>query len=69
MVVVWLLFMLMLYVLEPLVLHRQVKKQAQHDPNKIFTMIQHTHWLLLSLSLIAVIGATAGSHGWMLSGS
>ncbi len=69
MVIVWLLFMLMLYVLEPLVLHRQVKNQAHRDPNKIFTMIQLTHWALLSLSLIAVIGATAGSHGWMLSGS
>ncbi|MEE8288071.1 MAG: hypothetical protein V3R25_01515 [Nitrosomonadaceae bacterium] len=69
MVIVWLLFMLMLYVLEPLVLHRQVKKQAQRDPNKIFTMIQQTHWVLLSLSFIAVIGTTAGSRGWMLSGS
>lgn len=69
MVIVWLLFMLLLYVLEPLVLHRQVKKQAQRDPKKILAMIQRTHWLLLSLSLITVIGATAGSHGWMLSES
>ena len=69
MVIVWLLFMLLLYVLEPLVLHRQVKKQAQRDPKKILAMIQRTHWVLLSLSLITVIGATAGSHGWMLSGS
>jgi uncharacterized membrane protein len=69
MVIVWLLFMLLLYVLEPLVLHRRVKKQAQRNPKKILAMIQRTHWILLSLSLITVIGATAGSHGWMLSGS
>jgi len=69
MVIVWLLIMLMLYILEPLILHRQVKKQAQCDPNKIFILIQQTHWVLLSLSFIAVIGTTAGSRGWMLSGS
>lgn len=67
MVIVWLLFMLLLYVLEPLVLHRRVKNQVQHIPIKILTMIQRTHWVLLSLSLITVIGATAGSHSWMLS--
>ena len=67
MVIVWLLFMLLLYVLEPLVLHRRVKNQVQHTPIKILAMIQRTHWVLLSLSLITVIGATAGSHSWMLS--
>ena len=67
MVIVWLLFMLLLYVLEPLVLHRRVKNQVQHIPIKISAMIQRTHWVLLSLSLITVIGAAAGSHGWMLS--
>ncbi|MCK5435541.1 MAG: hypothetical protein KAI88_02835 [Nitrosomonadaceae bacterium] len=67
MVIVWLLFMLLLYVLEPLVLHRRVKNQAQHNPIKILAMIQRIHWVLLSLSLITVIGAVAGSHGWMLS--
>lgn len=69
MIIVWLLFMLILYVLEPLVLRRKAKEQAQLNSNKIFIMIQKAHWALLGLSLITVIGATAGSHGWMLSGS
>ncbi len=69
MVLVWLIFMLMLYILEPLVLHRRVKTKAERDPNKMVKIIQRTHWILLGLSLIAVVGATAGSHGWMLSGS
>ncbi len=49
------------------IVHRRVKNQVQHIPIKILTMIQRTHWVLLSLSLITVIGAAAGSHGWMLS--
>lgn len=69
MVLVWLIFMLMLYILEPLILHRQVKTKAKRDPNKVVKIIQRTHWILLGLSLIAIVGATAGSHGWMLSGS
>ena len=65
MVLVWLMFTLMLFVLEPLVLQRQLKQRAQHYPEKTFVLIQRMHWLLLSLSLIAVAGAVAGSHGWM----
>ena len=69
MVLVWLIFTLMLFVLEPLVLQRQLKQRAQRHPEKTFALIQRMHWLLLSLSLIAVAGAVAGSHGWMPSGS
>ena len=70
MVLVWLMFTLMLFVLEPLVLQRQLKQRAQRYPEKTFALIQHhMHWALLSLSLIAVAGAVAGSHGWMLSGN
>ena len=65
MVLVWLMFTLMLFVLEPLVLQRQLKQRAQRYPEKTFALIQRMHWLLLSLSLIAVAGAVAGSHGWM----
>ncbi|MEK6708388.1 MAG: hypothetical protein AAB286_01095 [Pseudomonadota bacterium] len=69
MVLVWLIFTLMLFVLEPLVLQRQLKQRAQRHPEKTFALIQRMHWVLLSLSLIAVAGAVAGSHGWMPSGS
>lgn len=69
MVLVWLMFTLMLFVLEPLVLQRQLKQRAQRYPEKTFALIQRLHWALLSLSLIAVAGAVAGSHGWMLSGN
>lgn len=67
MVIIWLLFMFMLYVMEPRILHSKIKKQTQQNSNTVFLAMQRTHWILLLLSLITVIGATAGSHGWMLS--
>ncbi len=64
MIAVWALFTLMLFVLEPLVLHRLFRERAARDPEGTFAFIQTMHWLLLLLSLIAVAGAVAGSHGW-----
>lgn len=67
MVIVWLLFMFMLYVMEPRLLLSKAKKQVRDNSNKNFIKMQKIHWVLLILSIITVIGATAGSHGWMLS--
>jgi len=63
MVVVWAIFALMLFALEPLVLHRWFKERAQLDPNGTFALIQRLHWVLLVLSLVTVLGAVAGAHG------
>jgi uncharacterized membrane protein len=65
MVTVWLLFTLMLFVLEPLWLHRRFRDSALRDPDGTFALIQRVHWLLLSISLLTVAGAVAGSHGWL----
>lgn len=67
MVLVWLIFTLMLFVMEPFVLRRQFKKTAG-NPEKSFARMRRMHWILLTLSLVAVAGAVAGSHGWMPSG-
>jgi len=64
MVLVWGIFTLFLFVLEPRVLHKKVSESAQQDPEAILARMQRMHWLLLSLSLIAAAGAVAGSHGW-----
>lgn len=63
MTIVWLLFTLILFVLEPLVLHRLFRKQALENPERTFKFIHRAHWVLLILSLITIIGAVAGSHG------
>ncbi len=64
MTLVWILFTLVLYVLEPLVLHKLFKQFAEKNPKKTFRIMHRAHWFLLLLSLIATAGAVAGSHGW-----
>jgi uncharacterized membrane protein len=66
MVLVWVLFTLMLFVLEPLFLHRRLLERARHDPDATFSMVTRMHWILLGLSLLTVAGAVAGSHGYLL---
>jgi len=66
MVCLWLIFTLMLFVLEPLFLHRWFRARAQAAPEATFRLIQGLHWLLLSLSIITIFGAMAGSHGFLL---
>jgi hypothetical protein len=65
MVAVWLLFTLMLFMLEPLFLHRGLLERSRRDPSGTFVLIQHFHWVLLALSLVTVFGAVAGSHGYL----
>lgn len=64
MTLVWLIFSIVLYLLEPLLLHRLFKKYVLENPEKTFNIIHKAHWVLLTLSLITIIGAIAGSHGW-----
>ena len=66
MLVVWVLFTLMLFVLEPLVLHRWLSARAQRHPAATLRIVQRMHWFLLALSLVTIAGAVAGSHGVLL---
>jgi uncharacterized membrane protein len=70
MVFVWLIFTVMLFLVEPLVLRRQLNNAnaGGGDPAKTFRRMQRMHWILLSVSLVAAAGAVAGSHGWMMAG-
>ena len=61
---IWAIFTLVLFVLEPLVLHRVFHKKATQDSDRAFNLIHRMHKILLSLSLLAVFGAVAGSHGF-----
>jgi uncharacterized membrane protein len=63
MVIVWVIFTAMLFVLEPLVLHRYFLARAERDSRGTFALIQRLHWLLLTISLLTVAVAVAGSHG------
>jgi uncharacterized membrane protein len=64
MVAVWVVFTLMLFVLEPLVLHRWLERRAARDAEGTFALLERLHRVLLALSAITVLGAVAGAHGW-----
>lgn len=66
MTLVWIVFTLVLYVLEPLILPKLFKKYVEKNPEKTFEFLHRFHWVLLILSLITTAGAVAGSHGWFL---
>ena len=57
-----------LFVLEPAFLHRWFLTRARVAPEATFRLIHGLHWLLLSLSIITIFAAVAGSHGSLLFG-
>ncbi len=63
MVFVWAVFSFMLFIAEPLFLHRWFETRAATKPEATFRLIQRMHWILLLISLVTVMGAVAGSHG------
>jgi uncharacterized membrane protein len=66
MVAVWAIFTLLLFVLEPLLLHRWFEARAQRDSRGTLRLVSRLHRVLLILSLITIAGAVAGSHGVLL---
>lgn len=64
MTLIWFLFTLVLFVLEPLFLHRWFHQQAEKNSIKAFTLVHQIHKVLLALSLLTVFGAVAGAHGF-----
>lgn len=65
MVLVWLLFTLMLFVLEPAFLHRWLLARARAVPGATFALVEWLHRVLLALSIVTVFGAVVGSHGFL----
>ncbi len=63
MVLVWLVFTVMLFIAEPLVLHHWFLARAQREPESTFRIIERLHWVLLTVSLVTVVGATVGKYG------
>lgn len=63
MVAVWIVFATMLYVIEPLFLHRQMDQS--HTPEGDFVRMERMHRILLLASLVTVAAGMAGAHGLM----
>ena len=64
MVITWLVFAFVLFIGEPLILHRFFPRWARAQPDAAFTLLHRVHWALLGLSVITILGAVAGAHGW-----
>jgi len=53
----------MLYVIEPLVLHRLEQTVADDASDARFDRMEWFHRIMLALSLITVLAAVGGAHG------
>ncbi len=63
MVLTWLVFMLMLFVVEPLFLERLLARRVATAPVATYRIVEWLHRCLLGLSLLTIAGAVAGSLG------
>jgi uncharacterized membrane protein len=63
MLAIWAFFTVVLFIAEPLFLHRWFHDRATRDPEGTFRLVWRLHVLLLSVSLLAVGGAVLGAHG------
>ncbi|MFI5014237.1 MAG: hypothetical protein ACHQAY_18010 [Hyphomicrobiales bacterium] len=58
----WLFFMLMLFVLEPL-LHARFEERARRDPPPALRKMITLHAVLFAFAALTILGAVAGAHG------
>ncbi len=64
MVCLWLLFTFILFIGEPLILHRRLHSWATTNPTATFAWLQRAHWVLLGLGVVTILGAVAGVYGF-----
>jgi uncharacterized membrane protein len=63
MVAIWTIFTVVLFVAEPLFLHRWFHARATRDPEGTFQLVLKLHRVLLALSLVTVAAGVLGAHG------
>lgn len=63
MIAVWLLFALMLFVLEPLLLHEMFRRFALEQPKRAYELALRLHAVALVASLFAIGAGVMGAHG------
>ncbi|HEY3846994.1 MAG TPA: hypothetical protein VGL95_07765, partial [Acetobacteraceae bacterium] len=63
MVLIWLIFTLTLFVIEPFFLDRWLARRAASSPVATFLRMQRLHHVVLGLSLLTIADAVAGVQG------
>ena len=66
MVLVWTLFMIAVFVIEPFA-HRRLEAEAARDPEGVMRRLYRVHLVLLAAAAITIVGAVAGSRGGLFS--
>ena len=60
---IWFFFTLVLFVIEPILIKRNIHEKAIRDPAATFRFVNRMLKVLTTLSMIAILGAIAGVHG------
>jgi uncharacterized membrane protein len=63
MALLWLLFMVILFVIEPLLQRSQLAARTAVDPAGTFRLIRRLHWLLLTAGVVVAAAGVLGAHG------
>jgi hypothetical protein len=64
MVGLWAVFAAMLFVIEPLVLHRRLEAAvAAGQSAQMLDRMARFHQVMLALALVTILGAVGGAHG------
>ena len=63
MIALWAIFMVMLFVAEPLFLHAWFDRRATRDPDGAFRLALRGHRILSGFAALTVMGAAGGAHG------
>ena len=58
----WLVFMTLVFVVEPL-FNDRFEKMAAHDPSAALNRLSRLHGILLAVPALTILGAVAGAHG------
>ncbi|MBT3915632.1 MAG: hypothetical protein HN731_07055 [Rhodospirillaceae bacterium] len=63
MIFIYLVFTVVIFVLEPLVLHKWFEEQASTNPQRVLGLVFKAHIVLITLSFLTIAAAVIGVHG------
>jgi uncharacterized membrane protein len=65
MVALWILFVLMLFVLEPLGIDRLFRSYARREKKRAFALATWLHWASLLIATLTIGAGVLGAHGYL----
>ena len=65
MLALWILFVLMLFVLEPLGIDRLFRSYARREQERAFALAARLHWVALLIATLTIGAGVLGAHGYL----